>query len=64
MKHRYIHIYADDITLIRHNVNQTSLETDVFYSIQYSIVQHLNEMGFNTNKYKFQHKFNTNLITF
>lgn len=50
MKHRYIHIYADDITLIRHNFNQTSLETDVFYSIQYSIVQHLNEIGFNTNK--------------
>lgn len=45
---RYITIYAVDITLLKHNINQTKLEIDMFKYLN-SIVQYVNEKGSYTN---------------
>lgn len=43
-----ISIYAVDITLLKHNINQTKLEIDMFTYLN-SIVQYVNEKDSNTN---------------
>lgn len=64
MPERYITIYShdNDITLLQHNINQTSLEVNMFTYIN-SIVQYLNENGFNTNPSKQTYIFDILLST-